>query len=74
MKDVEGVAKTKSWLAELKIMDGKVLVSMGNNSIKNSRVKILKPQAHLHIIGRKSKIIQMDPMKDVGGVRRQGHG
>ena len=41
---------------------------MGDNSIKNSGIEILKPHAHLHIIGRKSTIFQMNPMKDVGGV------
>ena len=41
---------------------------MGDNSIKNSRIKILKPHAHLHIIGRKSTKFQMNQMKDVGGV------
>ena len=43
-------------------MVGKDYVSMGNNSIKNSRIKILKPHAHLHIIETK---FQMNPMKDV---------
>ena len=56
MKDVEEVAKTRSWLAKFD--------SMGDNSIKNSRIKILKPQAHLHIIGRKSTKFQMDPMRE----------
>ena len=41
---------------------------MGNNSIKNSRIKIIKPHAHLHIIGRKSTTFQVNPMKAVGGV------
>ena len=41
---------------------------MGDNSVKNSRVKILKAHAYLHIIGRKSKKFQVNPMKDVGGV------
>ena len=41
---------------------------MGDNAIKNSRIKILKPHAHLHIIGRKPTKFQMNPMKDVGGV------
>ena len=49
-------------------MVGKVEVTMGDNSIKNSRIKILKPHAHLHIIGRKSTKFQVNPMKDVGGV------
>ena len=39
---------------------------MGSNANKNSQTKILKPHAHLHIIGRKST---MNPMKDVGGVQ-----
>ena len=41
---------------------------MGNNSIKNSQIKIPKPNAHLHIIERKSTKFQVNPMKDVGGV------
>ena len=41
---------------------------MGDNSIKNSRIKILKPHAHHHIIGRKSIKFQVNPMKVVGGV------
>ena len=41
---------------------------MGDNSDKNSRIKILKPHAHLHIIVRKSTKVQVNPMKDVGGV------
>ena len=49
-------------------MVGKVKVSMDDNSIKNSRIKILKPNAHLHIIGRKSTQFQVNPMKEVGGV------
>ena len=41
---------------------------MGNNSVKNSRIQILKPHAHVHIIGRKSTIFQVNSMKDGGGV------
>ena len=41
---------------------------MGDNFIKNCRIKILKSHAHLHIIGRKSTKFQVNPMKDVGGV------
>ena len=41
---------------------------MGDNSVKNSRIKTLKPHAQLHIIGRKSSKFQMNPMKDVKGV------
>ena len=41
---------------------------MGDNSVKNSQIKILKPHAHLHIIGRKSTEFQVNLMKDVGGV------
>ena len=41
---------------------------MGDNSIKNSRIKILKPHAHLHVIGRKSTTFQISPMEDVGEV------
>ena len=41
---------------------------MGDNSVKNSRIKILKSPAHLHIIGSKSTKFQVNPMKDVGGV------
>ena len=39
---------------------------MDDNSVKNSRIKILKPHAHLHT-GRKSTKFQVNPMKDVGG-------
>ena len=53
-------------------MVGKVSVSMGNHSIKNSRIKILKPHAHLHIIGRKSTKFQVNLMADVGGVAETG--
>ena len=60
MKDVEGVAETRSWLAEFK--------SAWAITPSNSRIKILKPHAHLHIIGRKSTKFQVNPMKDVGGV------
>ena len=49
-------------------MVGKVQVSMGDSSIKNSQIKILKPLTHLHIIGRKSIKFQVNPMKDVGGI------
>ena len=41
---------------------------MGDNSVKNSRIKILKPHVHLHIIGRKPTKFQVNSMKDVGGV------
>ena len=41
---------------------------MGVNSIKNSQIKILKPHAHLHIIGGKSTRFQVNLMKDVDGV------
>ena len=41
---------------------------MGDNSIKNSLIRILKPHAHFHIIERKSTKFQIYPMKDVGGV------
>ena len=34
--------------------------------VKNSRIKILKPHAHLHIIGRNSTKFQANSMKDVG--------
>ena len=47
---------------------------MGDKSVKNSRIKILKPYAHLHIIGRKATKFQMNPMKVVGGVAEQDHG
>ena len=56
MKDVEGVLEIRSWLAK----------SQSAWAITPS--KILKPHAHLHIIGRKSTKFQMNPMKDVGGV------
>ena len=43
---------------------------MGDNSVKSSKIKILKPHphAHLHIMGRKSTEFQLNLMKDVGGV------
>ena len=41
---------------------------MGDNSVKNSRIRILKSYAHLHIIERKSTKFQVNPMKDVGEV------
>ena len=53
-------------------MVGKVEVTMGDNSLKNSRIKILKPHEHLHIIRRKSSKFQMNPKKDVGGVVETG--
>ena len=46
----------------------RVYVSMGSNSNKNSQFKIIKPQAHLCIIGRKPTKFQMNSMKDVEGV------
>ena len=48
-------------------MVGKVLISMGDNSVRNSQIKILKPNAHLCIIGRTSTKLQVNPMKDVEG-------
>ena len=36
---------------------------------KNSQIKIPKPHAHLHIIGRKSTKFPMNLMKDVEGVK-----
>ena len=47
MNDVEGVEETR-------FRTYKAYVSMGNNSVKNSSIKTPKPNAHLHIIGRKS--------------------
>ena len=44
----------------------KVKVCVGDNSFKNSRIKNHKPHAYLHIIGRKSTKIQVNPVKDVG--------
>ena len=41
---------------------------MGDNSVNDSQIKILKPHAHLHIIGRKSTKFQVNLMKDVGEV------
>ena len=41
---------------------------MGDNSIKNSRIKILKPYVPLNIIGKKSTKSQINQMKDVEGV------
>ena len=61
MKDVQGDEETRC-------LTYKAYVSMGNNSVKNSSIKNLKSHAHLHIIGRKSTKLQVNPMKDVGGV------
>ena len=52
------------------MVDKVLKVSMGNNSIKNSRIKILKSHANLHIIEKKSTKFQVNPMKDVGGVAK----
>ena len=41
---------------------------MGDNSVKDSRIRILKPYANLYIIGRKPTKFQVNPIKDVGGV------
>ena len=57
MKDVEGVEETRF-----------LTYSMGNSSVKNRSIKTPKPDAHLHVIGRKSTSFQMNPMKDVEGV------
>ena len=59
MKDVEAVVSTRSWLEKFRS-------ARAITPSKNSRIKILKPYAHLHIIGRKSTKFQMNPMKDVG--------
>ena len=61
MKDVGGVAETRTWLAKFKSARATTIPS------KKSLIKILKPHAHLHI-GRKSTKFQVNPMKDVGGV------
>ena len=61
MKDVEGVAETRSWLAKFK----SVWVITPSKIVESN---FLKPHAHLHIIGRKPTKFQMNPMKDVGGV------
>ena len=47
MKDVGGVTETRSWFANFKS-------AWAITPSKNSRIKIIKPHAHLHIIGRKS--------------------
>ena len=60
-KDVGGVAETRSWLARFKS-------ACVITPIKNSCIKILKPHAHLHIIGRKSTKFQINLMKGVGGI------
>ena len=46
-------------------MDGLKYVTMGDNSVENSQIKIPKPHAYLPIIGRKSTKFQVNPMKDV---------
>ena len=51
-------------------MVGKAKVNMGDKSVNNGRIEILKPHAHLHIIGRKSTKFQVNPMKDVGAETR----
>ena len=57
MKDAGRVAETKPWLAKFK----------SSWAITPSKiVKILKPYAHLHIIGRKSTKFQVNPMKSLG--------
>ena len=60
MKDVGGVAETRSWLAKFK--------SAWAITVKNRRIKNPKLHAHLHIIGRTSTKFQVNPMKDVGEV------
>ena len=60
VKDVKGVEETR-------VLTHKAYVSKGNNS-NNSSIKTPKPHAHIHIIGRKSAFLQMDPMKDIGAV------
>ena len=52
------------------MVDKVLKVSMGDNSIKNSRIKILRLHADLHIIERKSTKFQVNPTKDVGGVAK----
>ena len=50
-------------------MVGKVSVNMGDNSVKIVESKlILKPHAHLRIIGRKSSKFKVNSIKDVVGV------
>ena len=39
---------------------------MGDNSVTNIRIKILKLHAYLHIIGRMSTKFQVNPMKGAG--------
>ena len=41
---------------------------MGSKSNKYRQIKVLKPHAHLRIIGRKSTKFPMNPMKVVEGV------
>ena len=54
-------------------MVGKVSVSMGDNSVKNSQIKILTPYSHLHIIGRKSTKFQVTPQRqDLSDGRKDG--
>ena len=48
---------------------------MGDNSIKNSRIKILKAHTRILIIGRQFTKFQVNPMKDVRGVAEtRSHG
>ena len=85
MKDIEGVVETRSWLAKnpMKDIEGVVETRSWLAKFKSTWVitlskifqsKFQKILAHLHIIGRKSTKFQMNPMKDVGGLRRQDHG
>ena len=50
---------------EARFLTYKMYVIMGNNSVKNCSIKNPKPHTHLHIIGRKSALFQMNPLKNV---------
>ena len=75
MKDVEEVAETRSLGRTTRRVERRTNGRMdGRNNAHTdgrgsfSRIKILKPHARLHIIGRKSTKCQVNPMKDVRGV------
>ena len=68
MKNIGGVAETRLWLAKFNS-------AWAITPSKNCRIKILKPYAHLHIIGSKQTKFQVNPMKDVGGdAETRSHG
>ena len=49
----------------------KFRIRKGNKLVENSRIKIPKPHAHFHIIGRKSTKFQVNLMKMLEELGRQ---